>query len=81
MNENDIQKLTQEQLNFIVILALRKIRTDIAFLKSKVERDDSIGYVNLFDCGVLQGLFQAQQAFRDVFYSGIWESSGGAEDV
>lgn len=80
MNENDIQNLTQEQLNIIVILALRKIRTDIAFLKSKVDREDSLGSVNLFDCGVLQGLFQAQQAFRDVYYSGIWKSSGGAQN-
>lgn len=81
MNENDIRNLTQEQLNFIVGLALRKIRTDIAFLKWKIDREDSSGNANLLDCGILQGLIQAQGAFSDVYYSGIWKSQGGADDV
>lgn len=81
MNENDIQNLTSEQITFICNLAFRKIQTDIAFLKSKIDREDSMGNVDLLDCGTLQGLIQARNAFRDVYYSGIWESLGGAEDV
>lgn len=80
MNENDFQILTQEQLSIIISLAIRKIRTDIAFLQSKVDREDSLGSVNLLDCGTLQGLIQALNAFHAVYYSGIWKS-GGADDV
>ena len=56
------------------------------FLKSKVNREDSLRSVDktayqLIDCGILQGLIQAENAFHDVYYSGIWKTSGGAEDV
>lgn len=81
MNENDIRNLTQDQLFIITTLALRKIRRDIAFLNWKLDKDDSLGSVNLLDCGTQQGLIQALNAFRDVYYSGIWKSSGGAENV